>query len=144
MPRVSNRTRICKECNSVYELNVDGGMHVFCSMACRKADGIRRSTAYRQSDKGKLTSRRWRLKTGFNISLDEFDDMLASQDNSCAICLAKEPGGYNWHVDHCHSEGKVRGILCTQCNQGLGLLKDDPEIIRRAARYLDESRSTGK
>lgn len=59
--------------------------------------------------------------------------MIASQYGLCAICLAARPA----HVDHCHNTGRVRGVLCFNCNSGLGLLRDDPAAVRRAAAYLE-------
>lgn len=66
----------------------------------------------------------------------DFDSMLESQGGACAICRTKEPGGRNWCVDHCHDSGKVRGILCLECNAGLGKFKDNPDFLRRAIEYL--------
>ncbi|MGW1805885.1 endonuclease VII domain-containing protein [Streptomyces sp. NPDC002078] len=59
--------------------------------------------------------------------------MIASQRGLCAICLAAPAV----HVDHCHNTGRVRGVLCFNCNSGLGLLRDDPDAVRRAAAYLE-------
>ncbi|MEV0369729.1 endonuclease VII domain-containing protein [Streptomyces sp. NPDC050636] len=61
------------------------------------------------------------------------DEMIASQMALCAICL-KAPAV---HVDHCHKTGRVRGVLCFNCNSGLGLLRDDPAAVNRAADYLE-------
>lgn len=64
--------------------------------------------------------------------------MLAAQNGGCAICGATEPGGRTRYfpVDHCHTTGIVRGLLCTKCNRGLGLFNDDPERVARAVMYL--------
>ena len=51
-------------------------------------------------------------------------------------------GGGRFHIDHDHSTGKVRGLLCTACNMGLGLFKDDPEMLLRAIDYLEDAIST--
>ncbi|HET8686207.1 MAG TPA: endonuclease VII domain-containing protein [Methanosarcina sp.] len=73
------------------------------------------------------------LKKRFNITLDQYKEMLALQDNVCAICL--QPEKRKDHrtglirelaVDHCHTTGKIRGLLCTDCNTALGLFKDNP------------------
>lgn len=58
--------------------------------------------------------------------------MLAAQDYKCLICGRPDPE----HVDHSHETGKVRGILCFNCNQGLGNFRDDVGILVRAANYL--------
>ncbi|WP_367669509.1 endonuclease VII domain-containing protein [Streptomyces sp. DT2A-34] len=63
----------------------------------------------------------------------ERDQMVAVQRGLCVICL-KAPAV---HVDHCHKTGRVRGVLCFNCNSGLGLLRDDPDVINRAADYLE-------
>lgn len=55
------------------------------------------------------------------------------QGGQCAIC----PRGENLHLDHCHTTGKVRGFLCQRHNMGIGLLDDDPAILRAAAVYLE-------
>ena len=81
-----------------------------------------------------------RLQREYGITYEEFEALLAAQDRKCAICGVENPGG-RWggmHVDHCHKTGRVRGLLCGQCNHAIGLLKDSPEIVRRAADYLEE------
>jgi hypothetical protein len=68
--------------------------------------------------------------------------MLAAQDGACVICGTTEPGD-NWHrglhIDHCHATGRVRGLLCQNCNQMLGKAHDDPAVLRKAAQYLEAS-----
>jgi hypothetical protein len=72
----------------------------------------------------------------YGLAPGEFDAMLAAQNGRCAICRTRTPGGKGWAVDHCHDEGHVRGILCPQCNTGIGLLRHDSEILRAALAYL--------
>jgi hypothetical protein len=63
--------------------------------------------------------------------------MLADQDGKCAICWCKSQGERRrFAVDHCHNSGKVRGLLCDNCNKGIGNLKHSPEILARAITYL--------
>ncbi|MFF7563466.1 endonuclease VII domain-containing protein [Streptomyces pseudovenezuelae] len=69
----------------------------------------------------------------YGITEARRDEMVASQMGLCVICL-KAPAV---HVDHCHKTGRVRGVLCFNCNSGLGLLGDDPEAMYRAADYLE-------
>ncbi|MGC9537968.1 endonuclease VII domain-containing protein [Streptomyces sp. UG1] len=73
------------------------------------------------------------FKRKFGLTEAERDELIASQMGLCAICL-KAPAV---HVDHCHKTGRVRGVLCFNCNSGLGLLRDDPDVINRAADYLE-------
>ena len=65
--------------------------------------------------------------------------MLDEQDGKCAICDTNEPGGrFNtFHIDHCHTTGVVRGLLCSKCNHAIGLLNDCPTTIRTAANYVE-------
>ncbi|MEW1645803.1 endonuclease VII domain-containing protein [Streptomyces sp. NPDC091219] len=73
------------------------------------------------------------LKRQYGITEAERDELIASQGGVCCICLAVVPE----HVDHCHNTGRVRGVLCFSCNAALGQFKDRPDVIRRAATYLE-------
>lgn len=75
----------------------------------------------------------------YGITGEQFKALLKKQNNCCAICGSKVAGGRgDWHVDHCHTTNKVRGLLCHHCNTGLGLFKDSTELLKLAAEYLDE------
>ncbi|KOY58251.1 hypothetical protein ADK59_08640 [Streptomyces sp. XY332] len=63
----------------------------------------------------------------------ERDEMIAAQNGLCCICL-RAPAV---HVDHCRETGKVRGVLCFNCNSAIGKLGDDPDTLRRAIAYLE-------
>lgn len=78
----------------------------------------------------------------YGITPAEFDRILAEQGGRCAICRTDDPGTRAWNLDHCHESGQWRGVLCDRCNRGIGLLRDDPAIIRRAAEYLEAARGT--
>lgn len=69
---------------------------------------------------------------------DDFDALLRKQDNKCAICKSAPPQGRTtrFHIDHNHSTGLHRGLLCSDCNTALGLLRDDPAILLAAIEYL--------
>jgi len=73
----------------------------------------------------------------FGITDDEFNRLFVSQGNKCAICRCSEPPNKkSWSVDHDHISGKIRGILCSFCNTGIGLLRDDDQICLSAHEYL--------
>ena len=79
-------------------------------------------------------------KRNFGISADEFNDMKISQDDKCAIC--KKDSKYfkrDFSIDHCHTTGKIRGLLCSNCNTGIGMFKDDIDILKSAILYLKSS-----
>lgn len=80
------------------------------------------------------------LARSYGMSLAELDDMLAAQHGVCAICQTAPA----IHVDHDHRTGQIRGLLCFRCNAALGQLADDPLVLRRAARYLERSRSSAR
>ena len=80
------------------------------------------------------------LQRTFGMTRIEYRQLLASQDGRCAICGATEPGGRfnkSFHVDHNHRTGGVRGLLCARCNTSLGKFEDSPELLRKAANYLE-------
>ena len=84
-------------------------------------------------------SREYALLTKYGITLQEWNVLLAKQKGGCAICHTTTPGGRTkqFHVDHDHVTGKVRGLLCSKCNQAIGLLSDSPVTIRAALVYVE-------
>jgi hypothetical protein len=84
-------------------------------------------------------ARRGSIKSVYGLTLEEHDAILASQDGVCAICRGPALGrkGRWFDVDHDHVTGKIRGLLCMDCNRGIGALKDDPALCRAAADYLE-------
>lgn len=74
-----------------------------------------------------------RRQERYGLSIEEYAALGERQGGRCAICEARID---NLHVDHCHSTGRVRGLLCGPCNRGIGMLRDDPAILRRAIDYL--------
>lgn len=79
------------------------------------------------------------LKHRYGITLDDFNKLMWKQQGKCAICRSEPEEGKNLHVDHCHETGKVRGLLCRKCNQALGLIEDEPEILERMSQYLAQT-----
>ncbi|MFJ2772390.1 endonuclease VII domain-containing protein [Streptomyces sp. NPDC087300] len=73
------------------------------------------------------------LKRQYGMTEAQRDELIASQKGLCVICLSAPAV----HVDHCHETGKVRGVLCFNCNSGIGKLGDDPDKTRRATAYLE-------
>jgi len=83
--------------------------------------------------------RDWELRRTYGITLKEYENLFSAQGKCCAICKTTSPGkqdSHPWHTDHCHKNGRVRGILCYNCNIALGLVKDSPIILRRMIAYL--------
>jgi hypothetical protein len=87
------------------------------------------------------------LRESFGLSLEEYQMMHDAQSGRCAICDSPESEARNGKVkmlavDHCHKTGKIRGLLCSPCNQGIGKLKEDRNILLKAVEYLDKHSQT--
>ena len=120
--------------------------------ACHSEKSKKRRETPENKERSRLATERWRknpknkrsylsskYKARYGITLDEYENMLDSQDNKCFIC--EEEAGYNnkpLYVDHCHSTNKVRKLLCQHCNSGLGMFKDNPELLSKAAEYVKQ------
>lgn len=81
--------------------------------------------------------RRRKLKR-YGLTEESYQALLVKQNYVCAICKEDKKGIRDWHVDHCHSTGRVRGILCHHCNLLLGNAKDSVSILLKAKEYLDK------
>lgn len=71
----------------------------------------------------------------YKLSSEQYENLKAEQDNRCILCGADPTEGL--HIDHDHDTKQVRGLLCRQCNLGLGMFKDNPELLRLAAAYVE-------
>ncbi|MFF8276350.1 endonuclease VII domain-containing protein [Streptomyces lateritius] len=80
-----------------------------------------------------IEGRAGHLKRSYGITEAERDEMISSRMGICTICLAAPAV----HVDHCHETGRVRGVVCFNCNPAIGKLGDDPDTLRRAISYLE-------
>lgn len=84
-----------------------------------------------------LTRRQlFKLRTKFGLSADAYFAMLSGQKHRCATCRKPFPSRSDVHVDHCHTTGRVRGLLCDFCNRALGLVMDNPATLKRMIAYL--------
>jgi hypothetical protein len=79
----------------------------------------------------------------YGLTVDDYWELFHDQDGQCAICDRPETSidtrtgeVFRLSVDHCHDTGKVRGLLCHRCNRAIGLLDDDPAVLRKAINYL--------
>jgi hypothetical protein len=105
-------------------------------MACVQCE-----TNDKRTDTGRaLCSRCNNLKRYYNITFDDYKVLLEKQDYKCAICKTADMKSRRteWFaVDHDHNSGKVRGLLCNNCNRGIGLLQDSVENLTNAINYLN-------
>lgn len=148
---------------------IDGDTTLYCK-ACginkspqyfHKDSTSKRGHAYYCKDCANAKSRAWTAKNGhkatyrmkkhdayykhkYGMSLDERIELLNSQGCKCAICRSPlEASGGNTHTDHCHSTGKIRGILCTNCNRGLGHFQENTTNLMAAIEYLQAHTEDG-
>lgn len=85
--------------------------------------------------------RAYHLNYTYDITEEHYFTLLDEQYGCCAICGSDdETIGGHLHVDHDHESGDIRGLLCSNCNTGLGLLQDNPDILQSAIKYLHRSR----
>jgi Autographiviridae endonuclease VII len=117
---------------------------------CRKADYqdyraanherlLAYSKAYRQGHREQFSvwHRNYRVRTTYGLTVAEYRDLCERQDNRCGICrrdfaeLGRRPS-----VDHDHDTGRVRGLLCDNCNRGLGFFKENPRFLDAAKEWL--------
>jgi len=102
---------------------------------CKECDHAR-VRVYHHKNKKRITkqmlvSHRRRL---YGLNEEEYNNMILSQNNLCAIC--NKPSDKTLHIDHDHVTGRVRGLLCPNCNTGIGMLQEDLIILNRAIEYL--------
>ena len=136
--------RKCKKCSVVQEIEdfpkamgCYGDRAPTCK-ACKnkvQRDNYIIGSSYKDKDRDKHYKRK------YGISLEIYNQMLVDQKGVCKICGTKTPGVSinHFHVDHCHTTGVVRGLLCSHCNTGLGRFKDKQELLLAAVFYLKET-----
>lgn len=111
----------------------------------REAQKERRKDYYHKHKYYKENQHKWRdnqLKVKYGITLQDYYDMLGHQNHICKICPTphSEDKKKGLHVDHCHASGRIRGLLCGQCNTALGGFKDSVELMERAIEYIKNSK----
>ena len=139
-------TNICKSCT-----NLSKRLHK------RKPNVIRRTKEYNARNKEKrrlyyriwnhtlngkrsrkFTNRKSKLKRTHKITPEKFIEMRKDQNNSCAICCRIFPTNTRYiHIDHSHKTGKIRSLLCSYCNPGLGHFREDTNLLMKAIKYLE-------
>ena len=129
MLKYCNKCKIKKELTEFYKcIKGQYGRRSQCKICEHDAD-LKRS----QTDKtiNKI------LISKYGITLKEYNKMVEQQNNKCAICKNEyKEGNKKLAVDHCHKTGKIRGLLCSNCNPALGFLKEDLNIIKNLVRYI--------
>jgi hypothetical protein len=148
--------RPCKRCgrvNTEFRKKKDGRRR----SPCRKCEAeLAKKWRKENPEEHKRRKKQWEIKypekhrrgvmrrTWRRLGLDpnDIEKKLSNHKGGCQICGDLQPEYYQFlSVDHCHSTGKFRGFLCPNCNSALGLFKDKPELLIRAADYLNTFRA---
>lgn len=122
----------CSKCNNNIRYKKGNGC-----VTCSKINQKKRHAAGK-SYYGPEAQLRRDLKRNYGITLESYNEMLAGQDHSCACCGKHANDEYHrLAVDHCHTTGLVRGLLCSNCNRALGFAQDDVSILQNLIHYLE-------
>lgn len=104
-------------------------------LAERREKRVAYQRAWRAANPDKVAASK--RKYNYGITQDKYEEMLSMQNSSCAICANIDPGCHGvFSVDHCHTTGVVRGLLCHSCNVGLGYFRDSKASLQNAIEYL--------
>ncbi len=141
--------KVCSKCKTQKptdcfwkDKNKSSGLRPDC-IDCAKAKGalfrennreINRKKSRDKYRQNPMLDREKHLKRKYRITQNDYDKMFKAQAGCCAICKKKQARSFD--VDHCHTTGKVRGLLCTSCNRMLGHAHDDHKKLIAAAVYL--------
>lgn len=101
--------------------------------------GSKPRTGYRRCDRCRDKRHAASIRSLYGLTPGEYREMLLDQDGGCAICGDPPGTGYNTrrlHVDHDHTTGRVRALLCSRCNVILGMCDEDPERLRKVLQYI--------
>ena len=80
------------------------------------------------------------LEKRYGITREIYNNLLLKQNNKCKICNKENFKTRTLDVDHCHKTGRIRGLLCTSCNTGIGLFKENIQLLETAIQYLKENK----
>jgi len=131
-------TKYCKSCDTTKPID---------DFYLRNKTSMVRHSTCKECDKKRVKEnhdpvayRNAELQRRYGITQQDYEVMIVEQNNQCAICNATEPGGRHnsgyFVVDHCHTTGKVRKLLCNNCNTALGLVGDNTQILQSMIEYL--------
>lgn len=124
--RIAADTRVCTVCDG--PLAGKPSDAIYCSRTCKEAKR-------KEDGRANAASMRSYFKSRYGLTVEQIEEMATT---GCAICHTTDWRGRHGkpNVDHCHATGRVRGILCSECNYGLGKFRDDPALLQSAIDYL--------
>jgi hypothetical protein len=141
----------CKKNKPIEEFRVQNqrGWQFYRKGICRECHNKRATKYWHKKTstvdgkkRTKIALLRTHLRREYGITLEQYNEILESQQGKCAICgkdysTIMDGKKARLAVDHCHKTGAIRGLLCNSCNTGLGNLKDDPDLLRAAIKYIE-------
>lgn len=146
-----NNRRGKPKCKAREEAKLKGETYYFNGKACIHGHITKRMTRTGycmecQNTRVKKQGRDYSLRSKYSITLAQYEALFLKQKGLCAICNLPEKALEKYQkrikklsVDHCHDTGKIRGLLCSSCNIGIGNLKHNPELLHKAALYCEQS-----
>ena len=146
------RERVCKKCRiekakQYYHENYEKKREYIRQWAIKNPEKVRANQAKRRAanpEKFKDYGARHRLRVRFGITLEQWKQMFEEQGGLCYICRMPETvvnrlgEPKRLSLDHNHKTGAIRHLLCDHCNRGLGSFRDNPELLREAANYIEQ------
>ena len=130
----------CKNCRCKYP---SGDTSKKC-IACDDIFIVKNKNAKQQKYCGDVCQR---VHIRYGINEYDLENLLIKSNYKCSICGCEETNidkrtnkKYSLSIDHCHASGVVRGVLCSSCNNALGLFKDDLNILNNAIKYLTDAK----
>lgn len=130
--------KTCTKCGAILPLseyykdhNQKSGLRPECK-TCNKKQCTKWAKANKEKHRG------YNIKHHYGISVEVYDSLLTKQNGTCAICF-QPPGKRRLAIDHCHTTGTVRGLLCARCNQGIGHFRDNVKYLTAAITYLEST-----
>jgi hypothetical protein len=127
------KTKRCSRCKlekPAEAYYADKSRHDGLNHRCKDCNKIH-SQSYRRATNAR---RKYELAYYYGITVEEYDRLESKCGNVCEICRTR-PEEF-LAVDHCHTTGKVRGLLCRVCNSAIGFFRDDPDLVQAAKDYL--------
>lgn len=125
--RVDGHAPVCKSCKQIDS---------------KKYSRLLYNKEYFTTDNGRYTRYKYMLKYYYRLSEEDFQEMLDTTKGVCPVCqrgFTYDRSGTKIVIDHCHSTGMIRGLLCSDCNSGLGLIGDTYESSVRLLKYLKDN-----
>lgn len=127
--------KICKRCNKNKSLscfnkakNSKDRLKSWCVECCSK---------WNKNTQTPEQTRSYNLKKKYGLSVEEYNQMFLTQEGKCKICSTHQSElKKRLYVDHCHATGKVRGLLCHNCNLAIGYFQDNSQLMLKGANYV--------